>query len=111
MRCPNCGLIIGEQKHRSNPQNSYFHGIVLPILAENTGHTVRELKNIVKSMFLQDEFMLKTKNGVREMSVIRDTSELTTVEFEKFMTDIRTWASESLGCYIPQPNEENINAV
>lgn len=49
--------------------------------------------------------MLKTKDGFREVSTVKGSSVLTTSEFEKFMSDIRRWASMELGLYIPEPNE------
>lgn len=92
MKCPNCGFTIKKQyKDRSRNENSYFHGVVLPILSQHLGYTPQEMKGIVKFHF-----------GVKS------TSMLTTVEFEKFMSDIRMWASDPDGCincYIPLPNE------
>jgi hypothetical protein len=105
MRCANCGFDISNKKHRSNPQNAYFHSVVLPIIAEHTGYTVAEVKDLVKSMFLRREMMVKTKNGVREVSTVMGSSELTTAEFEKLMSDIRQWSSSDLGLFVPEPNE------
>lgn len=88
-KCPNCGYEIKrDKKHRSNAENSYFHGVVLPILSEHTGYDVYEMKGIVKYRF-----------GVKK------TSSLTTAEFEKFMSDVRQWASYELSCFVPTPNE------
>ena len=89
MRCPNCGYEKPVKgKPRSDPENRYFHGVILPILAEYTGYTIDEMKGVVKFKFN-----------------IKSTADLTTVEFEKFCSDIRAWASRDLGCYIPEPNE------
>lgn len=91
MRCPNCGLEIRKkpsEKDRSNPQNRYFHGVVLPILADYTGYTQDEMKAVVKWKFK-----------------VKSTAELTTAEFEKFMSDVRMWASAELACFVPEPGE------
>lgn len=67
-----------------------------------------EAKDLVKSMFLKREMMVQVKHGVKEVSTVRGSAMLSTVEFEKFMTDIRQWASYELGIYIPLPNETSI---
>jgi hypothetical protein len=92
MKCPACGFLIQKKltdKQRSSPENRYFHGVLLPILAEYTGYDPDEMKAVVKWKFK-----------------IKHTAELTTSEFEKFMSDIRMWASRDLSCYIPEPNEQ-----
>ena len=90
MRCPVCGYQPQKTgKNRSNPQNSYFHGVILPVLSEYTGYSNDEMKGVVKWKF-----------------GIKSTAALTTLEFEKFCEDVRRWASAELGCDIPEPNEE-----
>ena len=94
MKCPNCGFTIRKKltdRQRSNPQNKYFHGVLLPILAEYTGYDDSEMKGVIKWKF-----------------GIKSTAELSTAEFEKFMSDVRMWASRDLSCYIPEPNEESL---
>jgi len=110
IKCPECKfqweMIAQEKLQRSNPQNRYFHGVILPILSDVSGYTTDEMKNIVKGLFLKYEMMIKTKDGFREVSIIKGTSELKTDEFEKFTEEIRRWAALELGCIIPEPNEK-----
>jgi hypothetical protein len=92
MRCPACGFVSKRKltdKQRSSPQNRYFHGVMVPILAEHTGYTDSEMKGVIKWKFK-----------------IKSTAELSTAEFEKFMSAVRMWASRDLSCYIPEPNEQ-----
>lgn len=107
-RCANCGYEEAEFRGRSNPQNKYFHGQVLPIIADYTGYTISEAKDLVKSMFLRKEYMITTKSGVKEVAAVRGSAELSTAEFEKFMADIRQWASRDLGIFIPEPNQHPV---
>jgi len=98
VKCLNCGF---EQKKpgrsRSKNQNDYFHGVILPILSEFTGYEQKDMKGVVKFRF-----------------GIKSTAELSTAEFEKFMSDIRRWAGDKdsdlnngeTSCYIPEPNEQ-----
>ena len=91
IRCPQCGFEIKKKltdKQRSSPQNRYFHGVVLPILADHTGYTDDEMKAICKWKFK-----------------IKSTSELSTAEFEQFCSNIRQWASLELSAWVPEPNE------
>lgn len=75
-------------KERTNKENRYFHGPVLDILSDHTGYTPEEMKGILKWIFK-----------------VPSTSGLSTVEMEKFLTQIRQWASIELNCYIPLPDE------
>jgi len=115
IKCPNCKqvfeYIIPQKLPRSNPQNRYFHGVVIPILSEHTGHTPEECKEIVKSLFLKKETTIKTKTGLKNIKYVKGTSKLRTDEFEIFMERVRIWASVELGCYIPLPNEEMNNEM
>jgi hypothetical protein len=77
-----------RRKLRSLDQNSYFHGVILPILADELGYTAQEVKGVLKWHFK-----------------IPHTSELSTVEFEDFCKRVREWASADLSIYLPSPNE------
>ena len=90
-KCPNCNFVWGKKtpdRNRSNPQNAYLHGVILPILSEYTGYDQDEMKAVIKWKFK-----------------VKHTSDLSTVEFEKFVSDVRMWASRDLKCWIPEPNE------
>ena len=89
------------RKHRSLDQNSYFHGVVLPILSQETGYTTDEMKDIVKTLFLRKTMTV----AGQEIEVVLGSSDLNTKQFENFMEDIRRWASTELWCDIPEPNE------
>lgn len=75
-------------KQRSNPANSYFHGVVCEMIAEYTGYTPEEVKAILKWIFK-----------------IKHTSDLSDSEFSEFMSNCRSWAAKELSLYIPEPNE------
>ena len=107
--CPGCKMsfdfLLPFKMPRSNPQNKYFHGLVVPMISEKTGYTLDETKDLLKSMFLKDEMYVKTKDGVREYSVVKGSSKLKTDEFEDFMESCRRWASMELGISVPEPGE------
>lgn len=103
VRCTKCG---NEQeihlKSRSSGENRYFHGVVLELLSDFTGHESEELKLYLKKKF----GWIETKQVMGMMvEVPISTSQMSTVDFEKFMSQIRMWASAELDCYVPEPRE------
>lgn len=89
--------IEAVRKTRSLSQNSYLHGVVFTMIAEETGHTLIEIKDELKEMFLSV--------GINGKKIIRETSRLTTAELEVFAENCRRFASMNLGLNIPLPNE------
>lgn len=88
-----------KQKIRSNPENRYYRGVVVPLIAETIGeYDEDEVHEMLKIKFLPIE-----KEGFPNSC--KSTTTLTTVEFEEYLSKIRMWASEFLNCYIPLPNE------
>ena len=92
-------LIEPKRKLRSLAENGYYWGVVIPLLCEWSGYSRDEMHDALREKFLgrYDE-----NSG---LTCIASTSSLSTVEFEKYMSDIRQWASEQK-VVIPLPNEE-----
>jgi len=90
------------RKTRTTPENRYFHGVILPIIAEHTGDDKDQVKEGLKFKYLRRI----SPSGVE---YVEHTSNLTTAEFEDFCTKIRVDASDGtlLGepLWIPEPNE------
>ena len=105
MICPRCSYDTGK-KQRSNPENRYYWGVVVQLLSEHTGFSKDEIHEILKRKFLKDVKMVDTKKGYKEIELTRSTTELTTVEMEQFLSNIRIWASQEIDVFIPEPNEE-----
>ncbi len=106
MNCPRCGYST-EKKQRSNPQNKYYWGCVLPRISEHTGFTINEAHEVLKAKFLPGWKTLKTRKGEYiEAPYVRSTTELDTKSFEDYMTQVREFASITLGVWIPEPNQE-----
>lgn len=91
-------------KTRSTNQNSYYWGVVLTMIAEETKHTTEECHEFMKSMFLPREFK---KIGGVEKEIQKSTTTLSTSEFEDYLEQIRAFAAsdEELHLVIPLPNE------
>ncbi len=87
-----------RKKHRSDNQNRYAHAVVFPMVAEEMGCEPEEAKDALKWEFLR--FQLDCGAWT-----VKQTSNLSTVEFEEFLSKCRTLASQMFSCYIPLPNE------
>lgn len=111
MNCPACGYST-EKKQRSNNQNSYMHGLVFKMIAEEMGeYDIDHVKDLMKHKFLTYEKTTTTKAGlviVEEKT--RHTSELNTVEMEDFLRNCRFWARDFLHLRIPEPNQPPIES-
>lgn len=93
-------IISRRTRQRSLPQNAYYWGVVLPVIAHETGHTCEELHEIYKRMFLTRK-ILKYKG--KEYHTPGSTTDCNTMEFGEYMMKICAEAA-SLGINIPDPN-------
>ena len=90
-----------HRKKRSNPQNAYFHGVVLKLFAEFLGYEPEELKDALKFKFLRTH-----TDG--DLPGVRRTRDLNTAEFTEFVEQCRRLAA-GMGLDIPSPNEVEWN--
>lgn len=89
---------------RSIDQNSYIH-VCFTMIANETGHTIQETKVDVKREHIKlvdNSFMLYEKDGNK---YLRSTADLDKLEMTNFVDWLRVWAYETLGCYIPTPEQ------
>ena len=99
-------IIIRKHKSkRSNEQNRYYFGVVLPILADYFGHdNVEDLHEELKLKFNPIESKLNpgTKTG-------GTTTKLSTEEFysgeTSYVERICRWGATEFGVYIPPPEK------
>ena len=89
------------QSKRSLNQNAYYWGVVLPTIAESTGHAVDELHEIFKRMFIKKQ---KVVYRQKEMLVAASTTRLKKGEFAEYLERIFAEAA-GLGIVIPSPDE------
>ena len=89
---------------RSIQQNRYYFGVPIKLIAEHTGYTKDETHELLKYKFLTETIWLEGK-ATQVITVTKSTTDLTTVEMEEYLSEIRQWASLELSCYVPEPNE------
>jgi len=90
------------KNNRSDHQNRYYWGVVVKMLSDELGYFPDEMHEALKLKFLPK----KTISMANESFIIADSStRLSTMDFESFLSQIRTWASSDLGVLIPLPND------
>jgi hypothetical protein len=92
------------RKERSSNQNKYYFGVVVSLLSEHTGYTPDEIHSLLKEKFLSKIIVLAGKDE----RIPRSSTELSTIEWERWMTEIREWAAQELNLVIPEPNQVEV---
>lgn len=82
---------------RSLNQNRYYWGIIVGLVSQTTGYSPSEAHQELGKMFLRYH-----RDG---KDFIRSTTDLDTLEAEKFFEECRLWAWHELNIHIPLPNE------
>ena len=87
------------RKIRSNQQNAFYFGVIVPILADEFGYSKEEMHEALKWKFLR----IPGDDG--KLDTVKSTAKLTTTEFEEHLDAIREWANTNFDLYLPFPNE------
>ena len=91
-----------ERSKRSNQQNRYWHGVVIPLFAEHCGYDVCDMKDALALELLPQEIVDLKTGEVR--IVPGHTSMLSTAEFNELIERAQRLGAE-MRIYIPDPNE------
>lgn len=96
-----------ERPKRSNQQNRFWHGVVVPLFAEHCGYEFDDMKDELALKLLPKELPDMQTGEVRV--VPGHTSDLTTKEFNDLIERAQRLGA-SLDLYIPDPNEAEARA-
>jgi hypothetical protein len=102
------------KKNRSNNQNRYYWGLVLPLIQNGLLEATGELRSvdnihykILLPLFAPTNEIVNKDTG--ECITERLTSsDLTTTQFCEYILEIQKWSAEFLGIDIPSSNEDNM---
>jgi hypothetical protein len=96
--------IRAHKSKRSNDQNAYYWGVVVPILADHFGYEPEEIHEELKILFNPIESKIRPGQKIGG-----STTKMSTVEFfsdeTSYVERICRWAASEYGVYIPPPNE------
>lgn len=103
-------LTIEPKSKRSNEQNRYFHGVVVPIvkahlvdLGWKDAKSDEWVKNYIKfNCFVKEVVNEDTGETIKTLG---ETSTLTKPEFSDFIADVQHWAASELNLNIPDPGQ------
>ena len=85
-------LVLRERtEQRSEQQNAYYHGVVVKMISDATGHDPQETHQKMK-----DHFKVGT------------TTKMKTAEFQEYIENCRRFAAEFLSLNIPDPNSVDL---
>jgi hypothetical protein len=100
------------RKSRTNPQNSFYWGVVLQLVQQGLKDATGEFRsvenihyNILLKMFAPENEIVNIETGECITEKIT-SSEMTTTQFAEYIMEIQKWSAEFLGINIPNPNEE-----
>lgn len=105
-------LLKAERKDkRTTSQNSYLHAAMLPVIRDalreagwNDIKTIYDAKRFLKGEFLRYDIVNEKTGEVKEG--IRDTSDLTKLQFMQLVTDVQIWLLDYFNIELPLPGEQ-----
>lgn len=99
-----------EAQIRSRKANAYYHGVVLRLMAEHSGHSADELHDAMCEMFIpsekkQIEFVNELTGEVVQVETDpRRSSKQSPTAFYDFVEQVREWARTFLNVDTPDPD-------
>lgn len=93
---------VSGYSKRSNPQNAYYWGCVLPMVQEGIKYLGTELTQGETHDFLKGRF--NTVLIADGLVAPKSTAALSKVEFSEYIEKVRLFAADFLGVVIPDPS-------
>lgn len=108
-----CDVLITlekPKKKRSNPQNAFYYGVVIPIVQNclrDAGYlmTNEATHDLIKLKFLKETILTNEETG-EIVERVKSTTELSTSQFMDFVAEISIFTNEYFGVNLPQPNDD-----
>ena len=108
-----CDVLITlekPKKKRSNPQNAFYYGVIIPIVQNclrDAGYlmTNEATHDLIKLKFLKETILTNEETG-EIVERVKSTTELSTSQFMDFVAEIRAFTNEYFGVDIPEPSQE-----
>jgi hypothetical protein len=110
MRDGDVVLTIERKKpSRTIQQNSYYHGVVVKLIADETGQDAESVHEFLKRECNAAcvEMTHRTSGEVYEAWVGKSTAALNVNDFYDYVERCRAWAGTFLGLEIPDPTTED----
>ena len=89
-------------KQRSHPQNRYYWGVVIHVLAQEWGYEKGELHEL-----LLHRFSIESRQG-QPPKILR-SRDMSVREFRDYVSTVKRWALTEYGITVPESYEEEEN--
>ena len=101
-------IIRPHKKTKSDPMRKYYFGVVAKMIGNELGYTKDEIHEVLKAKFLSRNITIQGEIMQIPRSVFGGGSKMSVEEKAEFIEQVRRWAAEYLGLYIPDPNEVEV---
>lgn len=102
-------LELSKANKRSNPQNRYYWGLVIPLIQQGIGHLGTELTKEETHEFLKARYnfeeIINTETG-EAISIPKSTTRLNKSQFSEYIEHIQQFGSQFLNIQIPDPGQQ-----
>jgi hypothetical protein len=98
-----------ERDNVSKQQRGYYWRVVIPTLADYCGYTHEEMHDVLKSEHNSTRKYIELTG--KTIKVVHSTESLDVYEYGKYLDRVIIWANSVLGCRIPEPTKNIIQAV
>lgn len=98
-----------QKKKRSLAQNSYYHGVIVPIIKAGLIDVGYRMTTEATHEYLKGKFNITEVVNERTGEVLKavgSTTEMSTSQIMDYFAEITQWAAEYLNVQIPQPGEQ-----
>jgi hypothetical protein len=96
--------IAPEEERRRNRANRYYHGVVLKMMAEESGHSADDLHELMKLRH-NSKIVVDPLTG-EETKIGQSTAKLTIPEFSIYLERVMLDGAEWLGIAFPEPRRD-----
>lgn len=96
-----------KKKKRSNPQNAFYWGVVIPMVQKGMSDFGHRFTKDATHDFLKKQFNAKEIELIEGhyVDMPGSTTDLNITEFMDYLLKIQQFGSDMLNIYIPDPNE------
>jgi len=96
----NVRVTLDKETHpRTLPMNSYYWGVVVPLIGDHLGYDKDEMHEALKVKFASEQDI------ITGLSRVESTAKMTVERFIEYTDQIRRWSAEFLNIYVPDPGE------
>jgi hypothetical protein len=102
-----CLVVDKRRTNRSVNQNAYYWSTVIGTIAKELGYQDNEADSIhheLREKFLSSWIICRIASKKSRRKIVKSTTDLDTLQFEEYMSAVRSWASAELNIFIPEPN-------